>query len=137
MHPIYRLYIDESGDHTYGKKEKHPFVVRQQENIIIDTTLDSYPHLEKNDKRYLGLTGCIKWWGNRKESELAWKVKAETVLANNFNLDIKNPNAKEEFEHMPPEQLVEDIMKKEERIAGIMAEIKQILGRGVNGVKEN
>lgn len=59
MHPIYRLYIDESGDHTYGKKEKHPLVVRQQENIIIDATLDSYPHLEKDDKRYLGLTGCI------------------------------------------------------------------------------
>lgn len=59
MRPVFRLYIDESGDHTYGKKEKRPFVVTQKENIIIDTTLDSYPQLEKNDKRYLGLTGCI------------------------------------------------------------------------------
>ncbi|MDP3111383.1 MAG: hypothetical protein Q8M71_04705 [Thermodesulfovibrionales bacterium] len=44
---------------------------------------------------------------------------------------------KDEFKHMPPEQLVEDIMKKEERIAGIMTEIKQILGKGINDVKEN
>lgn len=73
----------------------------------------------------------------KKKNERAWKVKAEDVVTNNFNLDIKNPNAKEEFEHMPPEQLVEDIMKKEQRIAGIMTEIKQILGRGVNSVKEN
>lgn len=80
---------------------------------------------------------CIKWWSNRKESELAWKIKAGDVVENNFNLDVKNPNAKEDFEHMPPEQLVEDIMKKEERITEIMTEIKQILGRGANSVKEN
>jgi len=62
---------------------------------------------------------------------------AGTTAAINFNLDIKNPNARDDFEHMPPEQLVEDIMKKEERIVEIMTEIKQILGRGVNSVKEN
>ncbi len=38
---------------------------------------------------------------------------------------------------MPPEQLVDDILKKEQRIAEIMAEIKQVLGKGVNSVKEN
>lgn len=34
-----------------------------------------------------------KWWGNRKENEFAWKVSAKEIKANNFNLDIKNPNA--------------------------------------------
>lgn len=75
---------------------------------------------------------CIKWWDKRKENERAWKVKAEDIIANNYNLDIKNPNAKEDFEHLPPEQLVEDIMKKEQRITEIMAEIRQILGKGIN-----
>jgi len=59
-------------------------------------------------------------------------VKPEDIIANNYNLDIKNPNAKEDFEHLPPEQLVEDIMKKEQRITEIMAEIRQILGKGIN-----
>lgn len=59
MRPIYRLYIDESGDHTYGRPEKQPFILRHKEQVILDTTIDSYPHLEKTDKRYLGLTGCI------------------------------------------------------------------------------
>lgn len=59
MHPIYRLYIDESGDHTYGKKEKHPLIIRQEDKIIANLTIDSFPQLEKIDKRYLGLTGCI------------------------------------------------------------------------------
>lgn len=73
----------------------------------------------------------------RKENERAWKVKADDIIANNYNLDIKKPTSKEDFEHMLPEQLVEDIMKKEERIAEIMTEIKQILEKGVTGVKEN
>ena len=33
------------------------------------------------------------WWTNRVESERAWRVSFETIAANNFNLDIKNPNA--------------------------------------------
>ena len=80
---------------------------------------------------------CIKWWNKRKEHEYSWKVKAEDVVASNYNLDIKNPNAKEDFEHMPPEQLVEDIMKKEQRITEIMTEIKQVLRRGVSSERES
>jgi len=33
------------------------------------------------------------WWTNRVESERAWRVSFETIAGNNFNLDIKNPNA--------------------------------------------
>jgi type I restriction enzyme M protein len=47
-----------------------------------------------------------------------------------FNLDIKNPSAKEVFEHLPPEQLADDILRKEQRIADLMAEIKQELTGG-------
>ena len=43
------------------------------------------------------------------------------------NLDIKNPSAKQHFQHLPPEQLADDILKKEQRIAELMAEIKQML----------
>jgi len=59
LRPVYRLYIDESGDHTYGKKEKQPFIIRHKDKIIADLQIDHYPQLEKDDKRYLGLTGCI------------------------------------------------------------------------------
>jgi type I restriction enzyme M protein len=33
-----------------------------------------------------------KWWKKRKEGEFAWKVSAKDIKANNYNLDIKNPN---------------------------------------------
>ena len=47
------------------------------------------------------------------------------------NLDIKNPNGKQDLVHLPPEQLVEDILEKEKRIIDIVAEIKYALTVGV------
>lgn len=46
------------------------------------------------------------WWDNRVENEFAWKVKAEDVIASNYNLDIKNPNTVEN-DHGDPEELLE------------------------------
>jgi type I restriction enzyme M protein len=77
---------------------------------------------------------CLAWWKKREANERAWKIQASDVLKYDeagslvsVNLDIKNPGAKQEFEHLPPEQLVDDILKKERRIAELMAEIKQLL----------
>lgn len=77
--------------------------------------------------QYEEFAPCLEWWRNREVNERAWKVAAEAALANGCNLDIKNPNAAQDFEHLPPEQLVEDIMRKEQRILEIMAEIKGLL----------
>ena len=78
--------------------------------------------------------GCLSWWHSstgslqgREENERAWKVPVSELLARGCNLDRKNPNAATDFEHLPPEQLVDDILKKELRIMEIMAEIKQAL----------
>ena len=74
--------------------------------------------------------GCLAWWGDRTENERAWKVAAAEILANGCNLDLKNPNAAQDLEHLPPEQLVESILEKEQRIAALMAEIKELLAAG-------
>lgn len=44
-----------------------------------------------------------------------------------FNLDQKNPSTAQDFEHLPPEQLVASVIAKEQRILELMAEIKQSL----------
>jgi type I restriction enzyme M protein len=33
------------------------------------------------------------WWNKRVESEQSWKVSVSEIAKNNYNLDIKNPNA--------------------------------------------
>jgi type I restriction enzyme M protein len=72
---------------------------------------------------------CIAWWGNRVENERAWKVPAAEIVVNGCNLDRKNPHAKEDITHMPPEQIAADILKKEQRIAEIMENIHRLLAK--------
>lgn len=69
----------------------------------------------------------ISWWHHREPNEHAWKVPAQKVVESGYNLDIKNPNTKQEFEHMQPEQLIDEIMKKEQKIVDIVREVKSVL----------
>ncbi len=69
------------------------------------------------------------------EAEERERAKQEHAIGDGiywpiFNLDLKNPSAKADFEHLPPEQLADDILRKEQRIAELMAEIKQVLAGG-------
>jgi type I restriction enzyme M protein len=45
------------------------------------------------------------WWNDREETERSWKVKKEDITENDYNLDINNPNVKEEDNHDPKELL--------------------------------
>jgi type I restriction enzyme M protein len=74
---------------------------------------------------------CIGWWHKRKENDRAWKVPVSDILKNGCNLDIKNPRGKVDFEHLPPNVLAEDILRKELRISNLIVEIKQLLKDGV------
>jgi len=71
---------------------------------------------------------CMAWWAKREENDQAWKVSVKELLEANCNLDRKNPLANVDFEHLPPDQLADDIIKKELRIAELMREIKVALG---------
>lgn len=80
----------------------------------------------------------IAWWGQREENAHAWRVPVEAVLKYDegggllsANLDIKNPNAGEGIEHLPPIDLAESIERKEQQIIALMAEIKRMLSEGV------
>ncbi|QJB47056.1 hypothetical protein HGD76_14350 [Dolichospermum flos-aquae CCAP 1403/13F] len=55
------------------------------------------------------------------------KAKGDAIYWAIYNLDLKNPNNQRDFEHLPPEQLVTDILEKDRRVAEIMSEIKAIL----------
>lgn len=70
----------------------------------------------------------------RTENERAWKILAKDVVKHDpdgnllsLNLDVKNPRGKEDFEHLPPEKLVDDIHAKEEQILSLLAEIRSAL----------
>lgn len=76
----------------------------------------------------------IEWWDAREENEYAWKIRADDVLKYDdnknllsVNLDSKNPNSKESLEHLPPHELVENILAKEKQITELMGEVMNLL----------
>jgi type I restriction enzyme M protein len=84
--------------------------------------------------QYEEFAACLAWWSNRQENDRAWRVKVEDVLRYDeartllsVNLDVKNPIAAAEMEHLPPEKLVEDILRKEERITELLREVRGML----------
>jgi len=71
----------------------------------------------------------VEWWDQRKKNDRAWKVPAAELLAAGCNLDRKNPSAKEDITHLPPEQLAASILEKEQRIAQIVGRIQGLLSK--------
>jgi len=76
----------------------------------------------------------IEWWDAREENEHAWKVSVDDVLRYDenknllsVNLDNKNPNNKEDLVHLPPHELAESILSKENQIAELMGEVMDLL----------
>jgi len=63
---------------------------------------------------------------DRAKSE---QTQGDALYWSIFNLDRKNSHAKDDFEHLPPEQLADDILRKELRIAELMREIKGLLAK--------
>lgn len=68
----------------------------------------------------------------RQERESARDTQAQGDAAYwpVFNLDVKNPNAAPDLEHLPPEELLADILGKERRILTLLEELRAELGRG-------
>lgn len=74
---------------------------------------------------------CLVWWKKREENERAWKVPAAELLGDGCNLDRKNPSNKEDITRLPPNELVESIRQKEQRIAEIVDNIQRLIGKSI------
>jgi type I restriction enzyme M protein len=72
---------------------------------------------------------CRALWHECPVAEHSWRVPREQVIANDYNLDIKNPSSQQTLAHRHPEELVEAILAKEQRIAQLVLEIQQTLRR--------
>jgi type I restriction enzyme M protein len=67
-----------------------------------------------------------EWWTKRQESERTWKVSASDIAKNNYNLDIKNPNAPVE-EHDDPDELLRQYHEAVKKVSSLQNQLKAIL----------
>lgn len=79
------------------------------------------------------------WWGSeadgfasRVENEFAWKVSIETLKANGFNLDQKNPHRDEAVSH-DPDELLAQYQRLTAEAQGLRDQLKGILAEALEG----
>jgi len=68
-----------------------------------------------------------EWWIDRKESDISWKVSIDELKKTNFNLDIKNPNQKEEILEFTTVELIKKLQESFTESQRLLEEIKKEL----------
>ena len=66
-----------------------------------------------------------KWWNDRKESDIAWKVDIQTIIDRNYDLDIKNPTKQEEVHEYNSLELMELLHTSFEKSNALLNQLKQ------------
>jgi type I restriction enzyme M protein len=77
------------------------------------------------------------WWGGetrsgRQESAQSWKVPVEQIIANGYNLDIKNPNTVAD-DHGDPDELLAEYKKMLENVAATREALRRELMNALGG----
>jgi type I restriction enzyme M protein len=79
-----------------------------------------------------------QWWGNeqdgfatRTETEQAWQVSIDEVIARNYNLDIKNPHVGEQINH-DPQELLRQYAQQQQDIQSLRDQLKNILAAALS-----
>lgn len=66
-----------------------------------------------------------KWWNDRKESDIAWKVDIQTIIDRNYDLDIKNPTKQEEAHEYNSVELMELLHTSFEKSNALLNQLKE------------
>jgi type I restriction enzyme M protein len=66
-----------------------------------------------------------KWWKERKESDIAWKVPIQTIIDRNYDLDIKNPTKQEESHEYNSIELMEMLHASFDKSNALLNQLKE------------
>jgi type I restriction enzyme M protein len=78
--------------------------------------------------QYDEFADCLAWWDSRQEGPQAWKTTAAEIEARGWNLDLKNPKAKQGMEHAEPAELVMRMRGHETEVQKLLVEIEKLVG---------
>jgi type I restriction enzyme M protein len=68
-----------------------------------------------------------KWWNNRKESDVAWKININTIIERGYDLDIKNPTKPEEEKEYNSAELMEMLESSFDKSQILLNQLKKSL----------
>ena len=67
------------------------------------------------------------WWQQREESEVCWKVDIQTIIARNYDLDIKNPHKQEENNEHSSAELLRMLEASLGRSGELLKQLKEVV----------
>jgi type I restriction enzyme M protein len=67
------------------------------------------------------------WWNDRVENEQAYKVDIDTIKANNYNLDVKNPHKSETEEELTTDEILDRLSASFSKSKTLVEELKREL----------
>lgn len=79
---------------------------------------------------------CLAWWSNREESDRAWKVTAEELLASGCFLDLRHPSRPIEDLSVPVLAQAAGLRTEASRLSGNATEILQDEAWATNALKD-
>jgi type I restriction enzyme M protein len=74
---------------------------------------------------------CQAWWSKRVENERAWRVPVRELKANDYNLDLRNPNRPDDLSHRPPAELLAELVDTERQFLAVLERLEAEI-RGAN-----
>lgn len=69
----------------------------------------------------------FQWWHERSEGDHSWRVSADHIRTNGYNLDLRNPATPDSLEHLLPSELAKTLLGKEHQIVQLVAEIQRLV----------
>jgi type I restriction enzyme M protein len=80
----------------------------------------------------------LKKWPKRLTADgVAWRVPAEKLIANGYNLSLASLGLveSEKVDHAEPDEILSSVAEKEQRILGIIEEMQELLSDHKNGTR--
>lgn len=81
--------------------------------------------------QYDDFADVLEWAKSKKENKYAWKISIDEIK--DYNLDIKNPNDKEETLNLAPHELIDNILEDEEKTLELLREVKELIKKEIPG----
>lgn len=80
--------------------------------------------------RFEEFEACAEWWGGndragREEDAQAWKVAVADIVADGYNLDLRNPHRADDLAHRSPAELVDELVEVERELLGLLEELQR------------
>lgn len=75
---------------------------------------------------------CQHWWNRRVEDEHAWCVPLAEIERRDFNLDVRNPNGRDDLAHRDAPVLLEELISAGEHAVRLLQALQEdVQGRSV------